>query len=116
METRVLFLDDSGKPDPNHASKAVVIAGLAINSTDYPTFSRRVLGAKASFFPGRGRPQAWEIKSSVVVKPNPWNRANNRAFAHELARIIRVLGATTYAATITPARTTRAHMEAKRFK
>ncbi|MDZ7678487.1 MAG: hypothetical protein U5K29_08035 [Acidimicrobiales bacterium] len=103
MNTRLLILDDSGKPDAGHASGAVVIAGLSIDTLRYPALSRRVLGAKARFYPGRGVPQGWEVKSSGLVKPNPWNRANNRNFAHELARIVSDLGGTFYAATITKA-------------
>lgn len=103
MHTRLLILDDSGKPDAGHASGAVVIAGLSIDTLRYPTLSRRVLGAKGRFYPGRGVPQGWEIKSTGLVKPNPWNRATNRHFAHELARIVSDLGGTFYAATITKA-------------
>ncbi|CCM64182.1 hypothetical protein BN381_350042 [Candidatus Microthrix parvicella RN1] len=33
METRILFLDDSGKPDVARASGAVVIGGFAIDSS-----------------------------------------------------------------------------------
>jgi hypothetical protein len=46
VRTRLLFLDDSGKPDPPHPSQVVAIAGFAIDSDLYPDFSRRVLGAK----------------------------------------------------------------------
>lgn len=81
MQTRILYLDDSGKPDPGHASKAVVLAGFAIDADVYPTFSRRILGAKKTFYPSRGLPQAWEIKSAQVIKPNPWKRSKNRASA-----------------------------------
>jgi hypothetical protein len=77
MQTRILYLDDSGKPDPGHASKAVVLAGFAIDADVYPTFSRRILGAKKAFYPSRGLPQAWEIKSAQVIKPNP--RCNYRS-------------------------------------
>lgn len=103
MNTRLLILDDSGKPDAGHASGAVVIAGVSIDALRYPTLSRRVLGAKGAFYPGRCAPQGWEIKSTGLVKPNPWKRANNRNFAHELARIVRQLDGTFYAATITKA-------------
>ena len=64
MSTRVLFLDDSGKPDVNHASNAVVIAGFSIRSTDVATLSRRVLGAKAKHLPARGHPASWEVKAA----------------------------------------------------
>jgi len=100
MQTRILYLDDSGKPDPGHASKAVVLAGFAIDADVYPTFSRRVLGAKKAFYPSRGLPQAWEIKSAQVIKPNPWNRSKNRRFCQEVERLVKTMGGTAYAATI----------------
>jgi hypothetical protein len=100
----MLFLDDSGKPDVKHPSGAVVIGGFSIDSQLYPTLSRRVLGAKARFFPHRGQPQAWEIKSTAVVKPNPWKRSRNRGFCYELARLMATLGCTTYTATIVKSR------------
>ena len=103
MPTRMLFLDDSGKPDGRDATGAVVIAGVAMNAEDYPIFRRRVSGAKAHFFPGRGRPQDWEIKSLDFIKPNPWKRAKNRRFLAEIARIITTVGGTAYSASIVKA-------------
>ena len=100
MSTRVLFLDDSGKPDPNHASTAVVIAGFSVPSANVATLSRRVLGAKAKFHPGRGHPASWEVKAAAVIKPNPWNRRKNRDFAEELVRIVSTAGGTAYSVTI----------------
>jgi hypothetical protein len=100
MQTRILFLDDSGKPDAAHASKAVVIAGFALDSDAYPTFSRRVLGAKGRYFAGRGVPQAWELKSSNIIKPNPWKRAKNRNFCFEVVRILGSMGATVFSCSI----------------
>lgn len=99
MRTRILYLDDSGKPDAGHASEAVVLAGFAIDADAYPTFSRRVMGAKKAFYPGRGMPQAWEIKSAQVIKPNPWNRSKNRRFCQEIERLVKTMGGTVYAAT-----------------
>lgn len=101
---RLLFLDDSGKPDANHASKAVVVGGFAIDADLYPTLSRRVLGAKASHFAKRGQPQAWELKSSMLVKPNPWKRATNRRFCDEVARILGSVGATVFSTTLDKSR------------
>lgn len=101
---RLLFLDDSGKPDANHASKAVVVGGFAIDADLYPTLSRRVLGAKASHFAKRGQPQAWELKSSMLVKPNPWKRATNRRFCDEVARILGSIGATVFSTTLDKSR------------
>lgn len=100
METRVLYLDDSGKPEASHASRAVVIGGLAIDADQYTTFSRRVLGAKGAHYPGRGGPQNWEIKSSNFVRPNEWKRSKNRAFVQEILRITQGVGATTYSVSI----------------
>jgi hypothetical protein len=96
MEARVLYLDDSGKPDGKHSSGAVVIAGLAMDAVEYAAFSRRVLGAKRKYFPSRGGPQDWEIKSSNYIRNNEWKRANNRNFVAEMIRIARSNGATSY--------------------
>lgn len=103
MTTRILYLDDSGKPDANHPSKAVVIAGFAIDADDYPTFSRRVLGAKGAHYRSRGVPQTWELKSADIIKPNPWKRAKNRAFVNEAERLIATMGGTIYSVAITKA-------------
>ncbi len=100
MSTRVLFLDDSGKPDPKHASTAVVIAGFSMPSTHVATLSRRVLGAKGKFHPNRGRPTEWEIKAADFIKPNPWNRRKNRDFAAELVRIVDSVAGTAYSVAI----------------
>lgn len=104
MSTRILYIDDSGKPEQQHASRAVVLAGFAINAEDYGTLSRRILGAKKAFYPGRGLPQSWEIKSPEIIKPNPWKRAKNRHFCDEMVRLLRAMEATTYAATIDKSR------------
>jgi hypothetical protein len=104
MTTRVLFLDDSGKPDAKHPSGAVVIAGLAVPSALVPTLSRRVLGAKAKHLPSRGHPASWEIKSGSFIKPNPWKRSKNRNFVAELVRIVRDVGGTFYSVSLEKAR------------
>jgi len=104
VRARILFLDDSGKPDPKHASGAVVIAGFAIDADLYPTLSRRLLGAKRRFYPHRGLPQDWEVKSSQIVKPNEWKRGKNRDFAAEVVRIVEALEGTAFAATIVKSR------------
>lgn len=100
VNTRILFLDDSGKPDMKHASRAVVIAGFAVPSENVVALSRRVLGAKHRFYPRRGSPASWEIKAADVIKPNPWKRRANRDFAFELVRIIKDLDGTMYSVTI----------------
>lgn len=81
-----------------------MLAGFAINAEDYPTLSRRILGAKGAFYPGRGLPQKWEIKSPEIIKPNPWRRAKNRHFCDEVVRLLRTMEATTYTATIDKSR------------
>ena len=103
METRVLFLDDSGKPDAKHPSKAVVIGGFAVESSQVSSLARRVLGAKGTLFPSRGRPQTWEVKSINHIKPGPWKRSKNRKLLDEVARLLKEAGATCYATTITKA-------------
>lgn len=100
MSTRILYIDDSGKPEQQHASRAVVLAGFAINSEDYGTLARRVLGAKKTFYPRRGIPHSWEIKSHEIIKPNPFKRAKNRGFCNEIVRLLTAMRATTYSATI----------------
>ncbi len=100
MTTRILYLDDSGKPDANHPSRAVVIGGFAVDADDYPTLSRRILGAKRAHFPTRGMPQTWELKSPDIVKPNPWKRAKNRAFVQEVERLLQTMGATVFSVAI----------------
>ena len=88
LSTRVLFLDDSGKPDLSHPSLGLVIGEFSVPSTQVPTLSRRVAGAKARFYPARGDPASWELKSSYIVKPNPWKRRKNRDFVDETIRIV----------------------------
>ena len=102
--TRLLFLDDSGHPALNYGSDAVVIGGAAIASGDVAALNRRLLGAKARIFPGRGQPSGWEIKAADTVRPNRWNRSKNRALVAEVVRILRRLGCTTYTATIAKSR------------
>lgn len=100
METRILFLDDSGKPEAAHASLAVVIAGFAIDADAYPVLSRRILGAKKAHFPSRGVPSAWEVKSTDIIKPNPWKRSKNRKFCDEVVRLLSTMGGTSYSVTL----------------
>ncbi|MCY4068854.1 MAG: DUF3800 domain-containing protein [Acidimicrobiaceae bacterium] len=98
--TRVLFLDDSGKPSAADASKAVVIGGFSIPAQNVITLDRRTAGAKARFYPNRGNPGTWELKSHRTINPNPWNRAKNRNFVYEMLRILGSLDASVYSATI----------------
>ena len=100
MATRLLFLDDSGKPAANDGTTAIVIGGFSIASEDVPILSRRIVGAKARFYPGRGSPTAWEIKSADTISPNAWRRRKNRDFVDELTRILERLACTSYTAGI----------------
>ena len=61
--TRVLFLDDSGKPSPLDTTKAVVIGGLSIPSENVRALDRMVAGAKSRFYPGRSNPGEWKLKA-----------------------------------------------------
>ena len=81
-----------------------MIAGFSVDADLYPDLARRVLGAKGTYFPKRGAPQRWEIKSGDLIRPNPWKRAVNRHFVDELLRIVSGLGITAYAVTIPKAR------------
>lgn len=98
--TRVLFLDDSGKPSVSDTSRAVVIGGFSIPSQSVRTLDRRIAGAKARFYPGRGNPGTWELKAQRTINPNPWNRAKNRNFVQEALRNLGNLDATVYTVTI----------------
>lgn len=104
MTGRVLFVDDSGKPATRDSTRAVVIGGFSIGVGNVPTLSRRIMGAKGRFFPGRGHPADWEIKATMTITPNPWNRRKNREFVAEVASILGQLDCTVYAASIDKAR------------
>lgn len=98
--TRVLFLDDSGRPSARDSSKAVVIGGFAIPSAHVPVLSRRIAGAKSRFYPRRGDPGRWEVKATQTIKPNAWKRSKNRQFLAETVRILRRLDGTVYSVSI----------------
>ena len=100
MSGRVLFVDDSGKPAARDSTRAVVIGGFSADVANVPVLSRRIVGAKGRFFPGRGNPTEWEIKAKRTIAPNPWKRRKNRDFVAELVRIIGQLDCTVYTATI----------------
>lgn len=102
--TRVLFLDDSGKPSLKHSSKAVVIGGFSITSQDAATLSRRIAGAKSRFYPVRGAPGQWELKSTDTIRPKRWKRAKNRLMLAEMIRILSALDCTVYSASIDKSR------------
>ncbi len=85
---RILYLDDSGKTNPSHPSGAVAYAGFSVDDSRWHDVVRCVTAAKRRFFPKRGRPTDWELKSKDFLTPNAWNRANNRSFCFELADIL----------------------------
>ena len=101
--TRILYLDDSGTPSPNHASGAVVIGGFCVASTKVPVLSRRISGAKGHYFPKR-RPTHWEMKSTDLLTPNAWRRRKNRDLVLEIHRILQSLDCGTYTASIDKAK------------
>ena len=78
----------------------LVIGGFSVPSSQVPTLSRRIAGAKAKFYPNRGNPALWELKSSFIVKPNPWKRRKNRDFVAEAIRIVQETGGTVYTVSI----------------
>ena len=100
MSTRVLFLDDSGKPAAKDSSRAVVIGGFSVASSSVPRLSRQTAGAKGRFFQGRGDPGLWELKAARTITPNPWKRRKNRDFVAEVLRILSRLECTVYTVSI----------------
>lgn len=98
--SRILFLDDSGKPGARDSTKAVVIGGFSIPSENVPALSRRVAGAKSRFYPNRGDPAGWELKSRRTLVPNEWKRSKNRRFVAEAMRILGDLDCTVYTVSI----------------
>ena len=100
MRSRVLFLDDSGKPGARDSTKAVVIGGFSIPSENVPPLSRRIAGAKSRFYPTRGDPANWEIKATRTLVPNAWRRSKNRQFLAEAMRILGDLDCTVYTVSI----------------
>jgi len=109
----MLYLDDSGKSDPKHQSKYLVYAGVSFNDSDWRTLSDRITGAKAGFFPhrGKGRPNDWELKSVDFLVRNAWQRKNNRDFCYELVSILGRSGCTIYAAAADKSRARKALSE-----
>ena len=102
--TRVLFVDDSGKPSQNDGTHVMVIGGFSISSHDVSTFSRRVAGAKSRFFPQRGNPGTWELKARETIRPKRLRRSKNRNFLTEMCRILQALDCTIYSASIDKSR------------
>lgn len=103
--SRVLFLDDSGKPSYNDSTQAVVIGGFSVPSAVVPVLSGRIAGAKRRCFPGHGDPSAWEVKSTQLLKPRRMKRSRNSQLLSEMLRILSRLGCTVYTASIDKRRT-----------
>lgn len=74
--------------------------GFSIPAADVPVLSRRIAGAKARFYPGRGDPGKWEVKASRTIGPNPWRRSKNRRFVAEARRSLGNFDCTVYTASI----------------
>ena len=98
--TRMLYLDDSGAPSFNHSTRAVVVGGLSIASTRVPKLTRRMNGAKAHYFPARGQPSRWEMKSTDLLSSKGWRNRKNQALVQEIVRILGGLDCTVYTASI----------------
>ena len=100
--TRVLFLDDSGKPSPRDTTEAVVIGGFSIPSAKVPALDRMVAGAKSRFYPdqSRGNPGKWELKARRIITPDAWQRSKNHLFVTEVMRILGQLDCTVYTVSI----------------
>ena len=95
---RFLFLDDSGKASLKDHSKYVVFAGFSVDENNYHGLCRKLNGAKKRFYPDRGAPDSWELKSTRLLGKNDWKRKVNREFASEIIRILTVCDCSVYAA------------------
>lgn len=98
--TRVLYLDDSGKPHPRDTTRAVVIAGFSIPSEHVRILHSRIAGAKSRFFPRMGDPSQWEIKASKLNRPRRRRSVKVRGFVDEVLRILGALDCTVYSVSI----------------
>ena len=92
-----LYLDDSGKVHPSHPSRHVVFGGFAVDEHRWHQLVRQLSGAKGRYFPKRGSPHAWELKSKDFLTKNAWKRKKNRDFCNEVVAILERAGATMYA-------------------
>ncbi len=99
-DTRILFVDDSGKPSLNDQTSIIVIGGFSIPAQHVPTLSRRIAGAKRRFFEKRGDPGKWELKSTRLIRTKSLRRSKNRHFLGELVRILADLDSTVYSASL----------------
>jgi hypothetical protein len=78
----------------------MVIGGFSISALDVVTFSRRIAGAKGRFFPERGNPGTWELKSRNTIRTKSLRRSKNRAFLAEMVRILQEMDCIVYSASI----------------
>ena len=102
--TRVLFVDDSGKPSFGHPSRAVVIGGFSVQSQHVPELCRRISDAKWEFLPERGDPREWEIKSRLAPESSGRRRTRHEQFINELIRVLSQWNCTVYTVSITKSR------------
>ena len=98
--SRVLFLDDSGKPSAKDNSQVVMIGGFSIPSEHVPALGQRISDAKALHFSRRGSPANWELKASQLIRPNPMRRRNNRRLILEVIQCLVGLDCTVYSVSI----------------
>ena len=85
----MLYLDDSGKVHPNDGAKVAVFAGFSVDEEHWHRLVRQIAGAKGSYFPQRGKPHEWEVKSEDYLTVNNWQRAKKRNFCFELVNILK---------------------------
>ena len=98
--TRVLFLDDSGKPSFSHPSRAVVTGGFSVPSQLVPELCTAINRAKSALFPERGSPYGWEMKSRLALKSFGRRRSRQALLVDELAGTLSRLKCTTYTVSI----------------
>src|SRR5262245_50567949 len=110
---RILYLDDSGKIHPNDPARFVVFAGFSVDEESWHELVRKITGAKARFFPHRGNPNSWEIKSTAVVTPDRWKKKVNRCLCRAIPTILRASGCYVYAVSLEKAKATDALVEEK---
>lgn len=99
-----LYLDDSGKVHANDPTPVAAFAGFAVHENAWHGVLRQIAGAKAHWFPKRGKPHEWEAKSADFLTPNSWLRAKNRHFCFELANILERNGCLVFCMTLEKAK------------
>jgi hypothetical protein len=104
---RFLYLDDSGKPEPQHPSKVLAFAGFSVDQRKWHDVVRQISGAKGAHFPGRGKPWKWEVKGEDFLTANAWKRSKHRQFCSELVGILRRNECTVYATWVVKANATK---------